>query len=101
VGVSHLVSMCVCVSLCVYVGYAGVATCIADDAIRCPNAAPTAKYAPVVVFTPSSKRAWVSLIPLLCLLLALVMGLALVSVVVALLAPLLLPLPLPALAKQC
>lgn len=44
--------------VCVCVSHAGVATCIADDAIWCPNAAPTAKYAPVVVFTPSSKRAW-------------------------------------------
>jgi len=85
---------------CVCVGYAGVATCIADVAIRCPNAAPTAKYAPVVVFTPSSKRAWVSLIPLLRLILALVMGLVLVSVVVAVVVAVAVA-PLPALAKQC
>lgn len=50
------VCMCVCMLLCV--SHAGVATCIADDAIWCPNAAPTAKYAPVVVFTPSLKRDW-------------------------------------------
>lgn len=54
-GVAYTHTLCVCVC----VGHAGAAaTCIADDdAIWCPNAAPTAKYAPVVVFTPSSKRA--------------------------------------------
>lgn len=60
-GASHtllplLLCVCVCMLLCV--SHAGVATCIADDAIWCPNAAPTAKYAPVVVFTPSLKRDW-------------------------------------------